>query len=415
MPELIESQQYATESNLVTKRDTERLPGTTKEDKQDGFFGTNVPSIPSISARANEEGAKDDDIECGVRSEQNATRKSARIAARALARARATQMTSHKRIKRNYVSERKDSLATVKKHTKANTFTVDEAERILLSAELIEPPATEATPNELPAMLDAIKKKFDSIMMEDAQGNSTRERNFLERNKPRKGFDGLHFVMGRTRNRFPAAKLHSAYFRQVEFDGETFTLYIRDFSKSTKPRWMKEIYEDLENILKVIDTGFARGREWVVQVNMSDKPEHQMKPHTDGKDIMPQYAIGLGDYAGGEVATFRRTPDGRTEAVKISIKNKVVKMDGRYWHVACPSEGSRYSIYFFKLWDPNMDKPKPLLFPPILLYAAESQSTHGHHRESTHPHSNNGDIDENNNENNGGNDNDKDNNSATAM
>ena len=40
--------------------------------------------------------------------------------------------------------------------------------------------------------------------------------------------------------------------------------------------------------------------------------------------------------------------------------------------------------------------------------AAESQSTHKRHCESTHPHGNNGDSNENNNKNNGSGDNDKD-------
>ena len=249
---------------------------------------------------------------------------------------------------------------------KTNKVTENEAERILSDATLIEPKAQKKRP---PQGLAPLLKKVEGMLKTALEDND--QRRFLEGNKPRKGkFDCYHFIIGRSLSRYPITDKRKRFYKVVEFENEKITVYMRDpLESKSKPTWIKDIYVELRKVITLIDSKFAANGDWSVQVNLSDDPNKLMKPHVDDKDMTHQYAIGLGDYTGGELATFREDATGKRTAVKLCIRNKVVKVDGRQWHVATKFKGVRFSIYFFKLWQRNCRTKTGILFPPRIVYS----------------------------------------------
>uniref|UniRef100_A0A7S3LD34 Uncharacterized protein n=1 Tax=Amphora coffeiformis TaxID=265554 RepID=A0A7S3LD34_9STRA len=93
-----------------------------------------------------------------------------------------------------------------------------------------------------------------------------------------------------------------------------------------------------------------------------------MPRHIDDKDLSPQIALGLGDYSGGDVMTWE-TENSLTPVLQ-SIKYQIVKLDGRYPHHAlAPDSGTRFSLYFYKLFDRRWTKSRPKSFPPQVLHS----------------------------------------------
>jgi hypothetical protein len=67
-------------------------------------------------------------------------------------------------------------------------------------------------------------------------------------------------------------------------------------------------------------------------------------PHIDTLDIGPQYAMGLGDYQGGELCV----ESSAREVTQIDTRGRLAKMDGRYPHWVDPFEGERFSLIYYQ-------------------------------------------------------------------
>jgi len=213
-------------------------------------------------------------------------------------------------------------------------------------------------------MLKGLEKELYNIKNQQA--------NWLGKNKCRDSFACKNFNIGRTlavqgvrwRRHLPSHLRE--YYEEHTVDQERRVVYMRDPVESSKPPWMKKLYtEHLCPLIKLIDPIWAGDeKDWVCQVNIMESGD-SMPRHIDDKDLSPQIALGLGDYSGGSVKTWK---DENAGPVLQSIKYQIVKLDGRYSHQAMPPEtGTRFSLYFYKLFDRRLNQSETKLFPPLVL------------------------------------------------
>ena len=126
-------------------------------------------------------------------------------------------------------------------------------------------------------------------------------------------------------------------------------VYMREVMDSTKPQWLKDCYRDvLTPLIKQIDPVWAGDDgDWAVQINIMDGADH-INRHCDDKDISYQYGVALGSFTGGNLKVWNRD---ESQTRSIDVHNKIVRLDGRNPHEVEPFEGTRYSVYFFKVFD----------------------------------------------------------------
>ena len=132
----------------------------------------------------------------------------------------------------------------------------------------------------------------------------------------------------------------------------------------TKSAEQKILYYMAGKLLNIIDPGYAAGGHWVVQIHGMDS-KSKINKHVDSNDITFQYGVTLGDYEGGNLITWDSTGENPTE---INVQNKVVKLDGRLFHQVTPvTSGVRYSLYYYKVYDPTITEVGPIFEPATII------------------------------------------------
>ena len=125
----------------------------------------------------------------------------------------------------------------------------------------------------------------------------------------------------------------------------------------TKNMGQKMIYAKARELIGVIDSKYAANDHWVVQIHCMDATS-RLGTHVDKKDITFQYGVTLGEYEGGNLLTW----DKSELVTEIDVHNQVVKLDGRLRHSVTPIiSGRRYSLYYYKSYDPIIITPTPIL------------------------------------------------------
>lgn len=95
---------------------------------------------------------------------------------------------------------------------------------------------------------------------------------------------------------------------------------------------------------------------------------HKVEMYADDKDLTSQYGIVFGEFQGGDLVTIN--PD-KSEGYRFPNASRVVfKMAGRYPHMAEAVEtGTRFSVYFFKIFDERIKKSEPRMWPPQVMHS----------------------------------------------
>ena len=125
----------------------------------------------------------------------------------------------------------------------------------------------------------------------------------------------------------------------------------------TKDPSQKVIYGKARELLRIIDPEYAANDHWVVQVHSMDTTS-SIGRHVDAKDITFQYGVTVGEYEGGNLLTWNRSG----ELSEMNVRNEVVKLDGRLPHSVTPiTSGTRYSLYYYKSYDPMINRPTAIL------------------------------------------------------
>ena len=133
----------------------------------------------------------------------------------------------------------------------------------------------------------------------------------------------------------------------------------------TKIDAQKQIYSMASNILTMIDPEYAADGHWVVQIHAMDS-ESKVNKHIDTHDITFQYGITIGNFQGGCVITWDSSGN---NPIKHEVRNKVIKLDGRLFHQVTPvTSGIRYSMYFYKVYDPLIRLERQLFEPATIIY-----------------------------------------------
>jgi hypothetical protein len=162
-----------------------------------------------------------------------------------------------------------------------------------------------------------------------------------------------------------------------EYIDKKIYVYMRDPQESTKPQWLKDLLRDvLTPLIQAIDSDWAGTEgDWAVQINVISSAEQSINRHTDKHDIAPQYGMALGDYEGGGLTVWTKD---ETSKQTIDVRNNVVRLDGRNYHQVEPvTEGTRYSIYFFKNYDRRWDTAKPHTDQSSIVYNGGRGSASG--------------------------------------
>lgn len=246
------------------------------------------------------------------------------------------------------------------------------------------PPTTIAPPHDTPTSTD------DLVMSESNRSKSSRLKlndmlveleaelyklmandkvtKFLKNNPVRQtDCKCLHFTIGRSTCRF-----RHVWNTQFIIDGKIKNCYTKNLAYSTKKKWMKKLYMDhLLPLAKEINADWVGPDDDVAfQVNMMTGNSMKVNLHVDDDDISHQYGVGLGDYEGG----FLRT-NNCGDAREISIKRKVVRLDGRFPHEAVPvTSGTRFSIYIYKMFDRRWTKSTPKIWPPQVIHTMDDHT-----------------------------------------
>ena len=132
----------------------------------------------------------------------------------------------------------------------------------------------------------------------------------------------------------------------------------------TKTPEQKKIYQVAGELLTLIDPEYAAGGHWVLQAHAMDSGS-KVNKHTDDEDISFQYGVILGDFTGGELLTW--SSDGEPHP-PLPVSGRVVKLDGRLPHQVTPvTSGVRYSLYFYKLFDPTIAEAHPVMEPAVIV------------------------------------------------
>ena len=132
----------------------------------------------------------------------------------------------------------------------------------------------------------------------------------------------------------------------------------------TKSAEQKDLYYMAGKLLNTIDSGYAAGGHWVVQIHAMDH-DSKINKHKDTNDITFQYGVTLGDYEGGNLVTWDSCGENPSE---IKVQNKVVKLDGRLFHQVTPVvSGIRYSLYYYKVYDPMITEVEPIFEPARII------------------------------------------------
>jgi hypothetical protein len=212
--------------------------------------------------------------------------------------------------------------------------------------------------------LDSLEKALKKIT-----GDAQCMKWLKQHGNARKTCQCYHFTIGRTLAQKGFKKLSEMHYVPCNVNGENRLVYIRNPMEGTKPTWMKELYkEHLLPVAKAIDKEWVgQFNDVVFQVNIM-APRMHVKEHIDSKDISFQYAIGLGEYKGGE---FFTTNSETGERVEMSLKNRIVKVDGRHPHGARNTlSGTRYSVFIYKLYDRcwDMTQLTPHHWPPTVVF-----------------------------------------------
>ena len=119
----------------------------------------------------------------------------------------------------------------------------------------------------------------------------------------------------------------------------------------------KLIYAKTRELLCIIDSEYATNDHWVVQVHCMDATS-RIGNHVDKNDITFQYGVTLGEYEGGNLLTWNKSG----VVTEMNVHNQVVKLDGRLQHSVTPIiSGRRYSLYYYKSYDPIIITPTPIL------------------------------------------------------
>ena len=149
--------------------------------------------------------------------------------------------------------------------------------------------------------------------------------------------------------------------------------YVYKFMESTnKEDWMKALYSEyLLPLIHFVDKEWSGpDNEWMCQINIMDygeDREHAVKEHKDTHDRSHQYAVVLGSYTGTKFETY--TKKNESDLWSMDLRNKVVKVDGRYHHRVTPiKSGTRFSLYYYKQFDRRYIK-QPKLWPPEIVFA----------------------------------------------
>ena len=125
----------------------------------------------------------------------------------------------------------------------------------------------------------------------------------------------------------------------------------------SKNNEQKMIYAKARELICIIDSKYAANDHWVVQVHCMDATS-RIGSHVDKHDITFQYGVTLGEYEGGNLLTW----DKSGLVTEINVHNQVVKLDGRLQHSVTPIiSGKRYSLYYYKSYDPIIITPTPIL------------------------------------------------------
>jgi hypothetical protein len=184
----------------------------------------------------------------------------------------------------------------------------------------------------------------------------------------------LPFLIGRTKFKFAnLSAVAKQYYKEYEFgdSGKKIFIYDQDLKLIGKAKWQKDLYFDhFLPLIHLIDDDWPdQDENWVAQLNaMIGGGYDKILAHTDPDDVCPQYAIGLGDYTGGLVQTWKGDIESVPKvSVKQDIKHKVVKLDGCFPHQTTPFTGKRSSLYFCKNYDSRY-VTSPTVFPPKVVY-----------------------------------------------
>ena len=123
-------------------------------------------------------------------------------------------------------------------------------------------------------------------------------------------------------------------------------------------------------LLKLIDPAYVRDGDYVTQfAKMSDPAIHYVRTHVDAEDIAPQYAMGLGDYTGGELRCYLNKD--KTQFVDMDTRNRIVKFDGRLPHRVLPFKGNRYTVIYYKNYDRRILQPQQILMAPVVPWESK--------------------------------------------
>ncbi|KAL7579531.1 hypothetical protein ACA910_007906 [Epithemia clementina (nom. ined.)] len=149
-------------------------------------------------------------------------------------------------------------------------------------------------------------------------------------------------------------------------------------------KWKKSLWSLAHRLLKFIDPNFAKNEHFVVSFSCIKHKSQYVRLHRDTQDISFQYALGLGDYKGVVLRAYTSNNTfggtGASEGnvddlnpcvpcyVDLDYKRTICKMDGRLPHELIIDQekfsGTRYSIFWFKLYDPLKDCCDPIFNQP---------------------------------------------------
>ena len=140
---------------------------------------------------------------------------------------------------------------------------------------------------------------------------------------------------------------------------------LKDPLSGGKQEQQKAIYVEAIELMKLVDASYVAHGDFVLQVAlMTDPKRHYCKRHTDDDDITFQYGVGLGNYRGGELVTWDSS--GARQA-PIDMRRRLVRLDGRLPHMVGSFKGTRYSLYYYKLYDRSISERQPIYEPAHVL------------------------------------------------
>ena len=134
---------------------------------------------------------------------------------------------------------------------------------------------------------------------------------------------------------------------------------IRQNKKSSQ----KDIYRKARELPHIIDPEYAANDHWVVRVHCLDNTSI-IGRHFDAKDIIFQHGVTVGEFEGGNLLTWNSSG----VVIEMNVRNQIVKLDGRLHHAVTPIiSGIRYSLYYFKSYDPLINEPTPIFEPAVII------------------------------------------------